>query len=314
MEVYNKHSYKSILKKLEQLPPEKKDVMIYNHILNALLQGGKVDQAKQLFQQMVKDQVGPNEITMGALIHHSSSVGDVDRAFNIYKEQVPLFGITPNAVMLASVIKGYLDNNQEEKALQLFEIEGKKTMSACCFNVVMDYYIRKNYISHARAVFAMNPQKTAYTYTSMIRYYMQRKMYTQARLVWENMSANNKKPTFVTFNVMIQGMCKAGDINNAVAALQTMQELDTRPDVHSFIPIIVYYYQHHEPRKAEKLILTMIFKHKIYPNLYLKRMMRTMYRKYDWQEWELFKEELRARGYYSELINPHAHPKMSVEA
>jgi pentatricopeptide repeat protein len=81
-----------------------------------------------------------------------------------------------------------------------------------------------------------------------------------AQVIFQELLTKGYNLTVWTYNVMINGLCKEGLFDQAIALLSRMEDNGCIPDIVSYETIIYSLFQKDERDRAEKLVREMIAK------------------------------------------------------
>ncbi|PWA92760.1 pentatricopeptide repeat (PPR) superfamily protein [Artemisia annua] len=162
------------------------DVFCYNSLILGICKAKRMEEARGFLTQMVENGVRPNAFTYGAIISAYNDIAEV-KAANMYFEEMIGYGIVPDQVILASMIDSHCKEGNSTEALSaLKNILGK--------SILPDVQI----------------------YNAFIQGFSKNQMMELAMKVY---SEEDVRPNIVTYNNLINGLCKMGDVVNKAREL-----------------------------------------------------------------------------------------------
>ncbi|KAA8524009.1 hypothetical protein F0562_010560 [Nyssa sinensis] len=200
------------------------DVCTYNILINARCLSNDLDGAWNVFDEMRRKGIWPNEVTFGTLINALCANLELDKALRLKIYMVEKFNVKPNAFVYVSLMKGLCKVNKLNLAIKLKEemLENKLALDAAVYSTLIS------------ALFKVGRKGEVIG-------------------VLEEMRENGCKPDTVTYNAMISGFCKEKDFDSAFCVLNEMEEKGCKPDVISYNVIICEYCKEGKYREANEL-------------------------------------------------------------
>jgi pentatricopeptide repeat protein len=96
------------------------DVVTYTTVVHGLGLNGKLDRAREMFDEMTKEGCLPTVATYNALMQVTCKKGNVDDAVKMFDE-MPIKGCQSNVVTYTVLIKGLCHAEKMDHAMELFE-------------------------------------------------------------------------------------------------------------------------------------------------------------------------------------------------
>lgn len=96
------------------------DVVTYTTVVHGLGLNGKLDRARQLFDEMTEKGCSPTVVTYNALIQVACKKGHVEDAVKMFDE-MPIKGCEANVVTYTVLIKGLCHAGKMDHAMEMFE-------------------------------------------------------------------------------------------------------------------------------------------------------------------------------------------------
>ncbi|PFH31151.1 pentatricopeptide repeat domain-containing protein [Besnoitia besnoiti] len=143
----------------------------------------------------------PNAVAYGCMYDALVSNGRVVEALELFEEMKREGQIQPNTIMYSTIIKGFAQAKQLDRALKMYAEmqENGVAINTVTFNSIVDACAR---------VGAMD----------------------KAAMLLEDMLSQGIKPDLITFSTIIKGYCVHGEMNKALHLLTAMRERQIKPD------------------------------------------------------------------------------------
>ncbi|CAO2183311.1 unnamed protein product [Urochloa humidicola] len=170
----------------------KPDACSYNTIMDGLCRRGRLDEALELFSEMVGKRIAPTVVTYTTVIHWLAVECCFDDALKLFDE-MGRRGISPNLVTYSSLIDGLCKGGRSTSALELLDrmIKEKKLPNTIIYSSVIDGLCKEHRL-------------------------------TEAMEVLDRMRLQGRKPDAGLFGKLIVGLCDAG---RAVEAANYLDEM-----------------------------------------------------------------------------------------
>ncbi|KAJ0976389.1 hypothetical protein J5N97_018354 [Dioscorea zingiberensis] len=213
---------------------------IYNAVIDAMVKANSLDLAYLKFQQMPSDNCTPDRFTYNILIHGVCRSGIVEEALRLLK-QMESTGQRPNVFTYTILVDGFCNAKKVDEAFGVLEMMARRNEHACstllhCLS--KDGMAREaiDFISRMGAKGYL-PDTTVFgvVITSAVRSLG----WTEVSMgLFEEMHKEGFLPNLVTYNTLISGHSKVGDVNMAKDVLKMLLEHGFKPDVFTFSSIM----------------------------------------------------------------------------
>ncbi|KAK1429329.1 hypothetical protein QVD17_11536 [Tagetes erecta] len=189
-----KSSFLDARKLFDEMP--QRDVVSITSLISQLNQQNRHDQSFYIFSRMLDIEIKPNEYTLAALVHASTS----------------------------------LKNLNLGKQLHAFAIKTSFNSNVFVGSAVLDLYAKINTIQDAQMVFDDTHDPNVVSYTSLICAYIKRERFDNALTIFETMPEKN----VVTWNAMIGGYSQKGQSEEAINRFIEMLRENLAPTQNTF--------------------------------------------------------------------------------
>ncbi|RAL53675.1 hypothetical protein DM860_012290 [Cuscuta australis] len=182
------------------------DHVTYTTVISAFVEQGSMDQAREVLAEMARIGVPANRITYNILIKGYCQKCQIDKAGELVKEMVNSTGIEPDVVSYNTLMDGCISVDDSSGAL--------------------------SYFNEMRAR-GIGPNKISYT--TLMKAFSLAGQPKLANMVFDEMVKDPRiKVDLVAWNMLIEGHCKLGKIDEAKAIIQKMKDNGTFPNVATY--------------------------------------------------------------------------------
>ncbi|XP_073010745.1 uncharacterized protein [Typha latifolia] len=185
------------------------EVFHRNLKISALCRGGKIDAARQLFDEMPNRDV----VSWNAIISAHWKNGDLaecTRLFNSMPER--------NVVSWNSMIAGCIENGRPDEAFEYFNTMPKRNIAS--WNAMLSGFIKYDRLIEAEKMFSEMPQKNVISYTAMVDGFARHGEIAKARELFDRMPKRN----MISWAAMVSGYVENGMFEEARRLFDQMPE------------------------------------------------------------------------------------------
>ncbi|PIA38677.1 hypothetical protein AQUCO_02700122v1 [Aquilegia coerulea] len=234
------NSYEPLLLPKTYVP----DSRMYTTLMKGYMKTGRVSDVVRMLEAMrhQSDKAShPDHVTYTTVVSALVKVGAMDRARQVLAEMARV-GVPANRITYNILLKGYCQQVQIEKAKELIhemEIEAEIEPDVVSYNTVIDGCILVDDSAGALAYFnemrarGISPSKVSYT-TLMKAFALagQPKLVNQ---VFDEMFKDPRvKVDLIAWNMLVEGYCRQGLVEEAKKVIQRMRENGFYPDVATY--------------------------------------------------------------------------------
>ncbi|XP_061351345.1 pentatricopeptide repeat-containing protein At3g09650, chloroplastic [Gastrolobium bilobum] len=182
------------------------DHVSYTTVVSALVKVGSMDRARQVLAEMTRIGVPANRITYNILLKGYCKKLQIDMARELLKEMADDAGIQPDAVSYNILIDGCILIDDSSGALAFFNE------------------------MRARGI-----APTKISYTTLMKAFALSGQPKLARKVFDEMVNDPRvKVDLIAWNMLVEGYCKMGMLEEAKKVIQMMKEKGFYPDVSTY--------------------------------------------------------------------------------
>lgn len=237
----------------------------YGVLIKTFGRSKQVDKVKQIFHEMVHERkILPNDVFFGSLIEAficCESLKDAEAAF----KSLHTYKVKVNAVILATMIKGYTRECYYDAAINLFETfrhDENCTLNTICYNAALDASVKSKNLRLANEYFdemydqGINPDLI--TYSIAIKGHCYAKQASVAVDFLKQMIEENLTPDLPIFNNVLETCANFKDHGLAIYVYNQMLTLRQSPNLITYGIMVKVYGFSKELQKAFDLLPTMI--------------------------------------------------------
>eukprot|EP01067_Filipodium_phascolosomae_P001540 Filipodium_phascolosomae@DN2007_c0_g1_i1.p1 len=166
----------------------------------------RVEAIRAYWHEMtIERHMDPTEVTFGCMFDALVNAGLVEEAMELFEEMTgpnSRYSVQPNTVMYSTLIKGFAQQKQTDKAISLYErmVANKVACNAVTFNSLIDGCARVGAMDKA------------------------------CELLEEMTKRAGLSPDLITYSTIIKGYCMQGDIEHSMILFDAMRRRKIEPD------------------------------------------------------------------------------------
>ncbi|KAK4419164.1 Pentatricopeptide repeat-containing protein, chloroplastic [Sesamum alatum] len=181
------------------------DHVTYTTVISAFVKAGSMDKARQVLKEMARIRVPANLITYNILLKGYCHQLQIDKAEDLVREMISE-GIEPDVVSYNTLIDGCILVDDSAGALTYFNEMRKRGIAP-----------------------------TKVSYTTLMKAFASSGQPKLANKVFDEMLKDPRvKVDLVAWNMLVEGYCKLGLIDEAKSIIQTMKENGVYPNVATY--------------------------------------------------------------------------------
>uniref|UniRef100_A0A7N0ZX73 Pentatricopeptide repeat-containing protein n=1 Tax=Kalanchoe fedtschenkoi TaxID=63787 RepID=A0A7N0ZX73_KALFE len=214
------------------------DCIPYCAVISCFAKLGMLEQAEDLFKEMISHNVHPDIVVYGVLINAFADTGNVKNAMQ-YVDAVRNSGLKLNDVICNSLIKlytkvGYLKEAWETyEELKMFS-EAPDIYSSNC---MIDLYSERSMVKEAEEIFGSLKAKglaNEFSFAMMLCMYRRIGMFEEAVKIAQKMSELGLLTDLLSFNNVLGLYASDGRFKDAIDTFNAMLKLSIKPDDSTF--------------------------------------------------------------------------------
>lgn len=195
------------------------NVISWTAAISGLLSNEMHSKSINLFSEMLKSGVKPNNVTFVSIIRASTETTNFTLGMSILSMAVKL-GYDNDVSVCNSLITFSLRLRKLEMARKIFETMGKRDVIS--WTAILDMYIEMGNLDEARKVFDEMPERNEVSWSAMISRYSQKGYTNEAIKLFHQMFKNGITPN-------------SSCLSSAINALANLKELHSGQNIHAHI-------------------------------------------------------------------------------
>ncbi|KAL8458411.1 hypothetical protein ACS0TY_036071 [Phlomoides rotata] len=204
----------------------KLDSFGYNMLLHALAKDEKVDQAYKVFEDMKRKLCEPDEYTYTILIRMNGKLGKSKEALALFEEML-LKGCNPNSMTYNTLIEALVRSRMADKSMILFSkmVENNCRPNEFTYSLILNVLAAEGQLGRMDEVVKVSNKymnKSIYTY--LVRMLSKLGHASEAHRLFCNMWSFHDKGDRDAYLSMLESLCNAGKIVEAIDMLSRTHE------------------------------------------------------------------------------------------
>ncbi|KAD2394356.1 hypothetical protein E3N88_41333 [Mikania micrantha] len=234
----------------------------YNIMINLLCKEGKLKKAKEFVANMEALGLKPNVVTYNTIINGYCMKRDLDGAQRVFGK-MKVKGIRPDTYSFGALVSGMCKEGRfnEASALLCKMEECGLVPTAITYNTLIDGYCNRGNLEMAFHYKNEMVKKAIHasvsTYNSLIHALFFEGKESEAEDMIEEMEKEQLEmdgwkvfPDEVTYNTLMQGYSREGDVEEAIKVFDEMKKRGIKPDYISFNTLISGYSRRGDMKEA----------------------------------------------------------------
>ncbi|KAK6135433.1 hypothetical protein DH2020_030828 [Rehmannia glutinosa] len=212
------------------------DVVTYTSVISGYCKSGKMDAASTLFDEMINNGIKPNLFTFNCIIDGFGKKGEVAFALKMYERMVT-GGFHPDVVTFTSLIDGYCRLGELEQSMNLLdEMNDRKVPpNVFTFSVLISALCKENRLNEARDLLRQLKWREdivppPFIYNPVIDGFCKAGNVDEANAIVAEMEAKGCIHDKMTFTILILGHCMKGRMVEAIGMYDKMLSVGCAPD------------------------------------------------------------------------------------
>nr|GLL49839.1 putative pentatricopeptide repeat-containing protein At1g12700, mitochondrial [Ipomoea trifida] len=240
------------------------NVWAYSTLINGYCKIKEMDEARKVFGQMVESGLQPDVWTYNTLINGYCKIKEMDEAMHLFCE-IPQKGLHPNVVTYTIMLQGFFLVRRCSAALELFQemlVAGHKP-DFCTSCVLLGGLCDNGLVEQAMSVYHQLDRNGngSHDYdTIIIDRVCKIGRLNIARNVFNGLISKGRRLDVNTYNVMINGLCRGGFLDEALELLRKMEKNDCLPDTVTYNVILQEFVREKKCHEANLLLDEMVGK------------------------------------------------------
>jgi len=239
----------------------------------------QLDRAFEVFEEMINNNIAPNEIIYGVLLNACVRSSNIAKVTQVYKD-IKQRNIEMNVILYTTLIKAYTKVKDLNSALEVYKTmldDTKVEKNIVVHNAMLDCCVECNKIDKLNEIYEQikskaiedenHPQPDLITYSTVIKGYCRAKEMSQVFKIYDFLKTRDDfKLDEVVYNSILDGCAKTGSIQQATLIYQDMKDKNIPRSNVTYSILVKLYSNSKQDDKALGLLDEMI-SNKIKPGL-----------------------------------------------
>ncbi|MED6150072.1 hypothetical protein PIB30_068668 [Stylosanthes scabra] len=216
------------------------DVLVYNSLLNILVNQKKLDVAVSLITVLMRLKRHLETFTFNIVMRGLCRDGEINEAFKFLNDMIS-YGCQPDIVTYNTLIHGLCINNELDRARDLLKEVSSKTDFApdvVSYTTILSGYCKLDKITEGISLFdemvESGIKPSTFTYNVLIHGFAKMGDMASALALHEKMLSHGCSPDVVTFTSLIDGYCRAGQVNHGLELWHEMNARNISANLYTF--------------------------------------------------------------------------------
>ncbi|KAA8545549.1 hypothetical protein F0562_020333 [Nyssa sinensis] len=238
------------------------DVVTYTSMISGYCKLGNMEVAANIFDEMISSRTKPNSVTFNVLIDGFGKKGDMVLALNMY-EKMLFLGCVPDVVTFTSLIDGYCRTGQVDQGLKLWDQMKKQNLppNVYSFAILINALCNENRLSEARDFLRQLKCREdivprPFIYNPVIDGFCKAGNVDEANMIVAEMEEKRCNPDKLTFTILIIGHCMKGRMLEAIGIFNKMLAIGCAPDTITINSLISCLLKAGMPNEAYRILQT----------------------------------------------------------
>ncbi|XP_038987129.1 pentatricopeptide repeat-containing protein At4g01030, mitochondrial [Phoenix dactylifera] len=216
-----------------------RSLVSWNSLISCCSLNGLLDDAKELFGNMISSGIEPDLVTWNALISGHSHHGSIGEVFELFR-RMQKEGLKPNSSSITSVLRTISDFGLLEHGKQIHGCVMRNWLESNVYvgTSLIDMYMKCLRVTDARRVFDTMKHKNVLTWNSLVSGYAQNGLLDEALELVKKMEGEGTRPNLTTWNGLISGYSMKGMSSQAMILIRQLKANGIKTNVISWTALI----------------------------------------------------------------------------
>ncbi|KAK9080032.1 hypothetical protein SSX86_001707 [Deinandra increscens subsp. villosa] len=213
------------------------DVVTFTSIISGYCKLGKMEDALVLFENMMGHGIRPNTVTFNVIIDGFGKIGNMGSVLNMYERMLSL-GCAPDVITFTSIIDGHCRVGEVQQGLKIWDEMNRRNLSPnlYTFSILIHSLCKESKLHEARELLRQLSKRgdiisKAFVYNPVIDGFCKAGNVDEANLIVREMEEKRCKLDKITFTILIIGHCMKGRMVEAISLFDKMLIVGCAPDM-----------------------------------------------------------------------------------
>ncbi|KAL4576685.1 hypothetical protein LXL04_012783 [Taraxacum kok-saghyz] len=211
------------------------DVALFTTLIKGLIGDNQMGLAVELFKNMVVQGIHPNSITCGTIINGLCKTGNTNAAIELVKKMEKR-RMEVGDIIYSMIIDSLCKDGMITEAFTLFKklIPRSSKPNLGMYNSLIHGLCNTNRLKEGMDLFENISNPDVQTYTILVDTLCKEGEVEKAAKMVDLMIEKRVKPDVVTYSALIDGYCLQGRLHEAEKVLDSMISNECQPNVHTY--------------------------------------------------------------------------------
>nr|XP_043634042.1 pentatricopeptide repeat-containing protein At2g06000-like [Erigeron canadensis] len=235
------------------------DVVTFTSVIKGYCKLGKMEEAMVLFDDMMDQGIRPNTVTFNVMIDGFGKIGNMVSALNMYERMLSL-GCNPDVITFTSIIDGHCLVGELPRGLKVWDEMNRRNISPNLhtFSILIRSLCRESRLNEARDLLRQLKRRDdivskAFVYNFVIDGFCKAGNVDEANVIVKEMEEKRCKPDKMTFTILIIGHCMKGRMIEAISLFDNMLIVGCAPDSLTVNSLVSRLLKAGMPKEASKI-------------------------------------------------------------
>ncbi|PWA58577.1 Pentatricopeptide repeat-containing protein [Artemisia annua] len=213
------------------------DVVTFTSVISGYCKVGQMEEALNLYNNMIDRGIRPNTITFNVIIDGFGKIGDMGSVLNMYGKMLT-FGCTPDVITFTSILDGHCRVGELHQGLKIWDEMNRRNLypNIYTFSILINSLCKESRFSEARDLLRQLKKRgdivaKAFIYNPVIDGFCKAGNVDEANVIFKEMEEKRCKPDKLTFTILIIGHCAKGRMVEAISLFDKMLIVGCAPDL-----------------------------------------------------------------------------------
>lgn len=213
------------------------DTTLFSTIVDACARLKDQRRLRRALEKFHRSGLRPNVHAYGTLIKAYGRCRDVERAWNLWYEMTETRRMEPTNYTYGCMLDTLVSNGRVEEGIGMLNnsLRNGREANTVQYSILIKGCARKRQVDQALALYHdMQVRKipcNEVTYNTLINACTSVGDLSRAKMIMQNMvDTPNCRPDVITYSTLIKGFCGRGQVDNAFALFDQMEQSNIQPD------------------------------------------------------------------------------------
>ncbi|KAM1175525.1 hypothetical protein ACFX15_027425 [Malus domestica] len=218
------------------------DAFTYTVLMDGFVKQGKLVDAVKVMDEMEENKVGANEVTYGVMVEAYCKEKKSGEAVNLLNDMLAK-GYIPSSTLCCKVIDVLCREGKVEDGYELWKklLKKKCTPDNAVSSTLIHWFCEKGKVWEAKKLFDQLDTESipsVMMYNMLIAGMCEAGELCEAGRLWDDMVEKGCTPNAFTYSMLIKGFCKIGKAEEGIKILEEMLDKVCLPNKSTYVMLI----------------------------------------------------------------------------